>query len=235
MILLDKVAVITGASDGIGKEIALKLAEKGVNLILLARNEKRLFEVCEKAKTLGSKKCKYYVCDLTSKKAIKQTVESIKNDFSAVDILINNAGIWHTPKDISEFDVDEIETIISANLTGHIQLTSLIASILKKQKEAAIVNISSRSGYTAYAGQSVYGASKWGMTGFTEILKIDYKGTNIRVASVHQGGTNTKIFEKAGDTRDSSNYIDPKDLADVIIFILTRPKKLWIHDIRVEY
>ena len=108
---------------------------------------------------------------------------------------------------------------------------------LKRQEEAIIINDSSRSGYLAQAGQTIYAASKFGVTGFTEVLKVDLKGSNIRVAGIYQGGTNTDLFTKGGEAVDEirKTYTDPNDLADTIVFMLTRPPKLWIHDIRITY
>jgi len=84
--------------------------------------------------------------------------------------------------------------------------------------------------------QSVYCASKFGVYGFTEVLKLDLKGTNIRVAGLYQGGTNTQLFSKANELdKPLDNFTDPADLADIIVFMLTRPPKLWIHDIRITY
>ena len=128
-----------------------------------------------------------------------------------------------------------IDDVIATNLTAMIHCTQLLLPNLKKQPEAAIINISSRSGLIAPKGQSIYAASKWGVTGFTEVLKVDLKDTDIRVAGIYQGKMNTKIFEKTGDEVSTENYTNPSDLAEVIVFMLSRPSKIWLHDVRVEY
>lgn len=82
----------------------------------------------------------------------------------------------------------------------------------------------------------LYCASKYGVTGFTEVLKVDLKGSSVRVAGLYQGGTNTQMFSKANDLdKPLNDFTDPNDLADVIVFMLTRPAKIWLHDIRVTY
>ncbi len=135
-------------------------------------------------------------------------------------------------EDVSE---EEVDSVIDTDLKGMIYVTRFMLPILKRQKEAAIINDSSRSGVTAQAGQSIYSAAKWGVRGFTDVLKEDLKGTKVRVAGIYQGGTDTKMFEKSGEHFDQDKFISPEDLADVIVFMLSRPPKIWLHDVRVEY
>ena len=106
---------------------------------------------------------------------------------------------------------------------------------LKNRKESAIINVSSKSGVVPQAGQSVYTASKYGVRGFTEVLKADLKGTNVRVAGIYQSGTNTKMFEKTGEDFPIQKFTDPADLAAVIVYMLSMPERIWLHDVRVEY
>lgn len=237
MNLKNKVAVVTGASDGIGKQIAFKLASQGVTLALIARNVERLEEVRTKCLELGSSKVEIYVCDLKFKEQIKTTAEKVKSDFEKIEILINNAGIWQKVAQLEESSLENIEDVISTNLTGLVMLTNLILPELRKQ-ESSLINVSSHSGIEAKNGQSLYCASKWGVTGFTESLRLDLKESSVRVAGLYQGGTHTGLFEKANDPKDIelfSKYTKPKDLADVIVYMLSRPPQIWMHDVRVEF
>lgn len=238
MNLKDKVAIVTGASDGIGKQVALKLAKEGVSLALVARNKERLAEVKQNCLSLGSPRVETYVCDLKLKDDIKATVESIKSDFGNVQILLNIAGVWQKVGQLEEASLENIEEVISTNLIGVVMMTNLVLPILRQQEESAIINVSSHSGIEAKNGQSIYCASKWGVTGFNESLRLDLKGSNVRVAGLYQGGTRTGLFEKANDPRDAEQFdkfTEPADLADVVIFMLSRPPKIWLHDVRVEY
>lgn len=234
MNLKGKMAVVTGASEGIGKEICMKLAKEGVRLALVARSEEILKKVSKEAKRLGSPIVRVYPCDLRESSQIKITVKKIKSDFSNVNILINNAGIWQKLNPLEKLTELEVEDVVATNLTGMIHITRLLMTKLKKQKESAIINVSSRSGYSAQSGQVVYTATKYGVRGFTEVLKEDLKDTNIRVAGIYQGGVDTKMFKKVGDIFDQSHLIKPSDLAEVVVFMLSRPKQIWLHDIRVE-
>ncbi|MDP2860951.1 MAG: SDR family oxidoreductase [bacterium] len=236
MNLQNKTAIVTGASDGIGRQVALKLVEHGVNLALLGRNKARLNEVkSEIAKIDNKLKVKIYSCDIRKNGELKKTARQIFSDFKNTHVLVNVAGVWQKKLPIEDIPENIIDDVIQTNLTALIQITRLVMPNLKKQKEAAIINVSSKSGVTAQDGQSVYSASKWGVRGFTEVLKTDLKNSNVRVAGVYQSGTDTKMFEKTGEKVPSETFTNPSDLADVIVYMLSRPDKIWLHEVRVDY
>lgn len=236
MNLKNKTAIITGASDGIGKQVAIKLAEKGINLALIGRDTLRLNLVKNTIKKFNpSLKIEVYSCDIKNNSQLSKTTKRIISDFKNIHILINTAGIWQKMMPVEELPENIVDDVISTNLTSLIHVTRLAIPILKKQQEAAIINVSSKSGVTAQMGQSVYSASKWGVRGFTEVLKSDLKNTNIRVAGIYQSGTNTKMFEKTGEKVPSEKFTNPADLAEVIVYMLSRPEKIWLHEVRVEY
>ena len=234
MKLANKRVVITGASDGIGRHIALKLAAQGCQLALLGRDETRLKRVCEEARALSNTHARTYSADFLSPGAAPDVAARILKDFGGVDILINNAGIWHKAGPLETIPGDMVLATVQTNLTSAIQLTQKLLPSLRAQGEAAILNVISKSGVVAQAGQSVYTASKYGMRGFTEVLKEDEAETGVRVAGLYQSGTNTGMFAKAGEEVPNQIFTEPEDLADVVVFMLSRPAKLWMHDVRVE-
>jgi NADP-dependent 3-hydroxy acid dehydrogenase YdfG len=238
MNLKGKTAIVTGASDGLGRQIALKLAKESVSLALIARNEERLNEVKGDCLGLGSPKTEIYVCDISNIDQVKSTTQKIIADFESVDILLNIAGIWQKLNQLESISDDEIDNVININLKGLIRITKEVLPCLRRQNEAIILNVSSHSGIAAKPGQSVYAASKWGVTGFTAVLREDLKGTNIRVAGLYQGGMHTKMFEKVDDPKETElfdKFTNPKDLADIVVFMLSQPPKIWLYDVRVEY
>lgn len=236
MKLQNKTAIITGASDGIGRQVAIKLAEQRVNLALIGRDNFRLNQIKKAIKTLNSSlKVEIYSCDIRNNNQLAKTTKQIFSDFKDIHVLVNVAGIWQKIMPLEELPENVVDDVISTNLTSLIHITRLVLPILKKQQEAVIINVSSKSGVTAQVGQSVYSASKWGVRGFTEVLKTDLKNTHIRVAGVYQGGTNTKMFAKTGEKVPSEKFTNPADLADVIVYMLSRPEKIWLHEVRVEY
>lgn len=237
MDITNKNIVITGASDGLGRATAIKLAAQACNLALVSRNQSKLESLQQELSAkYPQQKFIIYPCDLCQIDQIKSTVKKILADFANIHILLNIAGVWQKMSQLEEINPETIQQVIQTNLIGLIQITNLLLPNLKQQSEAIILNDSSSSGILARAEQSVYCASKFGVYGFTEVLKIDLKSSNIRVAGVYQAGTNTQMFSKASDLgKPLNNFTDPNDLADTIVFMLTCPPKLWIHDIRITY
>lgn len=235
MTLKNKVTVITGATGGIGKEIVLRLAKEKVKLALIGRNKEKLDDVVKRASDLGSPKTIGYTCDLLDASQIDRTTRKIASDFSDIHILINIAGIWQKLNYPQDVPYDEIQMVIDTNLTSLLKVTKALIPYLKRQKEAAIINMSSRSGIQAMPGQTAYCASKWGVRGYTEVLKEDLKSTNIRVAGIYPAGVKTRILEKQGDHVSTHDFSDPKDIAEVIYFMLSQPPKIWLHDVRITY
>jgi short-subunit dehydrogenase len=227
--------IISGASDGIGKAIAVELAQNKQDLILLGRNETKLQEVMDNCKKVGSKSVLTYAFDLKNLEEIKKFAHNIQT--LVIKGIINNAGIWQKKADIDSIPEQELLDVINTNLTGLILLTQKVLPILRKTESSFIINISSRSGYLASVGQSVYAATKYGVRGFTEVLREDLKETNVRVSGIYQGGVNTQMFNKAGDVLPEeklASFIPPEELAKVIYFLISRPQNIWLPEIRIE-
>ncbi len=232
MNITNKTILISGASDGIGKSIALALSKCNVKLILLGRDEAKLSDVKNQCEANGSQ-AEYHAFDITNGAALEAAANNIKQNGS-VDVIINNAGIWHKSTPLGQLDPTLIENVIATNLTAHMQLTRLFIDDMKSQ-ETAIINIVSSAGMQGKAGRTAYAASKYGVRGFTEALRDETYGDPIRIGAVFQGGTNTQMFNKADEQMNLEKYTNPDDLADVIAFMLTRPPKLWINEVHVSY
>lgn len=226
-----KTAIITGAGDGLGQQIAMKLGKAGSHLALIGRDKKKLETT---KKMIQETKASVFVCDISDIKACKKTVEAIYKEFSSIDVLVNNAGIWHTPSPLEDIDDKLFQQVIGINFLGTIQFTKYVLPHLKSQPEAAIVNIISKSGLVSPMGQSVYAASKWGVRGFAEVLREDLKGTCIRICNVYQGGMKTAFFQKANDMRPTDKYIDPVTLADMIVSNLSHSADAWLNEIKMN-
>lgn len=232
MNIQEKTIVITGASEGIGKAIALRLAAENTQLALIARNVGKLREVAENATALGAN-VGVYPCDISNTQALNDICQRIQNDFPQTHVVINNAGIWQKQMPLDELSQRTIDEVIQTNLSALIHLTRLFLPTLRQADEAAIINVVSKSGVLAQAGQSVYSASKYGVRGFTDVLKEDLKNTHVKVAGIYQSGTKTQMFEKADDPINTDNLTRPEDLANVVAFMLQQPKNIWLHDVRV--
>jgi NADP-dependent 3-hydroxy acid dehydrogenase YdfG len=235
MQLTHKTILITGASEGIGKATALCLAAKGARVICLARNMQKLSVVVKEISQNGGL-AEAVGCDLTDTAAIHRVVDEIASKYQ-IDGLINNAGVWHKTGQLDEITDEVALTVMQTNLTGMILLTKAVLPHLRRAQEAIIINVSSRSGHSAQAGQSVYSASKYGVRGFTEVLRADLLDTPIRVAGVYQGGTNTHMFHTAGETwpvEKLQTFIPAEGLAEVIAFMAACPAQVWLPEVRVE-
>ncbi len=234
MQLAGKRVVVTGGSDGVGRHICLKLAAEGGQLAILGRNEERLAKVKAEASALGAADPQTYSVDFNEPGGVARVAAQIIDDLGGVDILINNAGIWHKTGPLDTISDDVLIATVQTNLTATMQLTQKLLPNLRSQEEAAILNVISKSGVVAQAGQSVYTATKYGMRGFTDVLKEDEAETGVRVAGLYQSGMNTGMFAKAGEDVPNHIFTEPEDLADVVVFMLSRPAKLWMHEVRVE-
>lgn len=234
MKLKGKVVLVTGGSDGIGRHICLKLAEQGCAVAILGRDAERLAAVREDCIRLGAAKAVSYACDLRIAGDIETAAAAVLSEFGGLDILINNAGIWPKVSALDEVDADVLVATVQTNLTSLMQLTRHVLPSLRVAEEGAVINIASKSGVVAQAGQAVYSATKYGVRGFTNVLKEDEKESGVRVAGVYQSGTNTEMFAKANEDVPNQIFTEPEDLADVVVFMLSRPLKIWLHDVRVE-
>lgn len=228
-----KTYLVTGASDGIGKSIALKLSEQKSNLILFGRDESKLNAVKSDCEANGSS-VTTYAFDIADNDRRNSVVDEILSRQS-VDVLINNAGIWHKVGDVTTISEEKIQEVIQVNLTAQILLTRQLLDQMRSREGTAIVNVVSKSGLVPQAGQTVYTASKYGMKGFTDVLREDTKDEPIRIAGVYQAGTSTQMFAKAGDDFEIEKFTNPDDLADVIVFMLTRPERIWLNEVHVVY
>lgn len=232
MNIVNKTVLVSGASDGIGKSIAIALAESGANLVLLGRDSEKLEAV--KVSCVGSgANVHTYAFDITDNQSLEEFATSIKQ-ITEIDVIINNAGIWHKSTPLGELEPALIQKVIATNLTAHMLLTRLFINDMKS-RETAIINIVSSAGMQGKAGRTAYAASKFGMRGFTEALRDETRANPIRIGAVFQGGTNTQMFEKADEQIQLAKYTEPNDLADVVVFMLTRPQKLWINEVQVTY
>lgn len=214
MNLKNKKVFITGATEGLGFSLAKGLIKKGCKVYGVGRNEKRIREAKMKLK---SSNFTLYTCDVSKYEQILKVVQKV----GKVDILINNAGVW-LEGSLQDFSKDKISEVIDTNLKGVIYSTKAVLDRMLKQNDGYIINIISTSGLKGRFGQSVYAASKFGVTGFTKSLQEDLKDTNIKVAGFYPGGMSTRLFEKAGTPKANKDWMNTDKVAEIVIFMLER-------------
>lgn len=202
-------ALITGGAEGLGFALAKEFLKRGASeVIICGRN----FEKLESAsKKINDPKLKIVVCDVSNPGSIEVMASSIKE----LGILVNNAGVF-LDGNLENYSDDDISKVIDSNLKGTIFVTKAFLPGMLDKKKGIIVNISSTSGLNPRLNQSVYVASKYGVTGFTDTLKLDLEGSGIKVIGVYPGGMATKLFEKSGSEIDSSEFIPTDEMAEQI-------------------
>lgn len=210
---MQKIVVITGASSGLGKEVAKLYQQKGnYTLILCGRNEKGLEEFKKDPKIT------LVVGDLTKKDTLDAIEKEVKETFgSRIDILINNAGIIYI-KPFEENTSEELDRLLDIDLKAHMLLTQRIYPYMVAQKAGHIINVNSTSGKEARANHTMYNAAKFGLTGFTNALRFEAKKHNIRVTSFHPGGMNTEFYDEMEGVPVES-YMDPKKIAEILVYL----------------
>ncbi|PIS09422.1 hypothetical protein COT75_01950 [Candidatus Beckwithbacteria bacterium CG10_big_fil_rev_8_21_14_0_10_34_10] len=222
MELKEKKILITGGTSGLGFSVAKSLIKKGCLVNVIGRSEDNIKKA---KKIISSKSFKAFKGDVRNYEEIKRITDKV----GRIDILINNAGVWLKGK-LQDYSCSKIDEIIDVNLKGVIYTTKLVLPGMIKRNEGFILNVSSTSGITPKNEQTVYCASKYGVTGFTNSLKKDLLSTNIKVAGFYPGGMKTKLFEKAGMPIKNKNWMEPDKVAKVIIFILEQDDQELIID-----
>ena len=191
-----KYAVITGASKGIGKAIAIELAKKGIPVILVARNEDLLATLCSEIAEQHRVEAHYLAIDLAKPGASVEVVNWLQQQGYEVHILVNNAGYGHSGKFIS-YSIEEYEQMMRVNMQVPVELTRLLLPALTALPEAYILNIASSAAYQAVPGLTVYAATKAFMVQFSRGLAYELRKTPVSVTVVSPGGTATDFAIRA--------------------------------------
>lgn len=224
--LKGKVAVVTGASQGIGKAIALKLASLGADIAVVFIGDTTLADnVCNECTDTYGVKAKSYNCDVSDFDAVKKTISDIKSDFGTIHILVNNAGIT---KDrlMAMMKEDDFDKVLSVNLKGAFNTIRHCTGIFIRNREGAIVNISSVSGMMGNAGQCNYSASKAGLIGLTKSVAKELAGRGVRCNAVAPGFIKTEMTEELADNPlvaaiPMGKMGDVEDVADAVAYLVT--------------
>ncbi len=208
-------AVISGASKGIGKAIAMAFAQKNINLFLTSRSEGDLDKVKQEIQLVNSNVKVYYKsCDFMLRHDIVELANSVNSIFNQVDILINNAGIF-TPGNISEEEEGKLEQHLQTNLLGAYQLTRLLLPNMISRQSGHIINMCSVASIAAYPNGSSYCISKHAFYAFSKCLREELKSKGIRVTSILPGATLTDSWSGSGFPDE--RFIEANDIAKAVV------------------
>lgn len=236
---MSKIALITGATSGIGKATAALFAENGIHLILCGRRQERLNEL---QSTLGSKtKIHTLNFDVRDKEAVANAIGSLPEDFSNIDILINNAGNAHGLDTIDEGSLEDWDAMLDINVKGLLYVSKSVISKMIAKKTGHIINIGSTAGKEVYLKGNVYCASKHAVDAINQGMRMDLNAHGIRVGAVNPGFVETEFSDvrfKGDEARAENVYkgfqaLKAEDIADIIHFVITRPYHVNIADLVV--
>ena len=218
MTLDGKVAVVTGAGRGIGKAIALGLAQSGCRVILSARTATQLQEVRREIERDGGS-ATAIPADLTHDNAVEALATESRRAYGAVDILINNAG-WGRRAPVVKINVEDLDQTLRLNLRAPILLAKRLVPDMIARNEGAVINIGSVSGKTGEASGAAYSATKFGLIGFTQSLYEEVREHGIKVAVILPGFVDTPLIPPTRQL-DRSKMIQAHDVAQTVHYILT--------------
>ncbi|WP_196888755.1 3-ketoacyl-ACP reductase [Aureivirga sp. CE67] len=227
--LKGKKALITGAGKGIGKAIALALANEGVDVALVSRTQKDVDLVAAEAEKLGVKSYAT-TANVASLESVNKAAEEIKSNFGDIDILINNAGIGRFGK-FMDLEVSQWEEVIQINLLGTYYVTRAFLPEMIEKQAGDIINISSTAGQKGAAVTSAYSASKFGVLGLTESLMQELRKHNIRVSALTPSTVATDMALDLNLTDGNPERVmQPEDIAELIIAQLKLNRRVFIKE-----
>jgi NADP-dependent 3-hydroxy acid dehydrogenase YdfG len=231
----ERVAVITGASSGIGEATARALAADGHRVALLARRAERIQAL---ASELGTGAIAIEA-DVTERDSLVAAAQRVEDELGGADILVNNAGVMLTAPFTSD-QREEHRRMVETNLLGAMTATEVFLDQLRAGNGGDLVNVSSVAGRVAPAGFAAYAATKWGMNGWSEALRVELQ-PDIRVTVVEPGAIGTELSDHithAESQRAAKEVLDwsipPSDIADVIAFAVSRPQRVTLNEILVR-
>ena len=216
--LTNKKAIIAGASRGIGRALALKLAGEGADVHLIARSRQQLAELTDRINEAGHK-ATYYTGDLTQKKDVTRIIEKIG---VPVDILVNNAGTGIF-KPVEEFTEEDWDTVMSVNVKATFLTSQAIIPIMKEQKDGIILTIASDSSKFTFPEGSLYCASKFAQEGFTNAMRKELRKFGIRVKTIYPGFTDTPFHDHLRSKAEREGFMKPEDVASAAVHLLKAP------------
>lgn len=238
---MNKIALITGATSGIGEATAHRLAADGYSLILTGRREERLDDVSTQIAEKYEVDILTLCFDVRDREEVEEAINLIPEEFLPIDVLINNAGLASGLSLIQDGDIDDWEEMIDTNIKGLLYITRHIAPMMAARKQGHIVNIGSIAGLYAYEKGNVYCATKFAVNALSQSLRVDLLKDHVKVTEVKPGMVETEfsLVRFHGDqakAENAYNGLQPlkgEDIANVISWVLSQPAHVNINDIVV--
>lgn len=232
-----KIALISGATSGIGRASALALAKEGYDIIACGRREEKLKSLGEEV--VDTVRFIALVFDIRKKEEVSQAIDSLSDEWLSIDVLINNAGNAHGLDPIHEGNVEDWDAMIDINLKGLLYLSRKVIPGMVEREKGQIINIGSTAGKEVYLNGNVYCASKHAVDALTKGMRMDLNPYGIKVMAIHPGSTETEfslVRFKGDERRAASVYegfqpLKAEDIAEIVAFAVTRPPHVVMADV----
>jgi len=230
--LAGKVAIVTGASRGIGRAISVVLAQETATIVLAARSIQQLQITAEQVTKAGGEAHTVHV-ELTEEQSIRNLIQVTGEKLGRLDILVNNAGVTHSAP-LEQTSSDDWQRCISINATAPFILCREALPLLKKSQAAHIINIASVVGVKGYPLQSAYTASKHALRGMTISLAEELRGSNIRVHVLCPGGVDTDMVDRVRPDIAKDELIKPEEIAELVLYLVTHKGNAVVDELRIR-
>lgn len=233
--LTGKVALVTGASAGIGQAAARALAREGAKVVITARRQERLEQLAAEVKKLGSEAV-FVAGDAREEKTAVAAVEAALKSFGRIDVLIANAGMG-VYKTLVETSAAEYDTMMDSNMRSSWLLARHVAPVMIQQKDGLMLFVSSMAGVYGFAGEATYCATKFAQVGFAQGLDKELRPHGIKVGTINPGGVKTEFALGTGRNDKmiaESGWLEADDVAEAILFACTQPKASRIIQIQMR-
>lgn len=234
-----KTVLVTGATSGIGKATARAFAKNNYKVIICGRREDRLSELQEEL--LHRTQVTSLLFDVRSYNDVQRAIDSLPADFANIDILINNAGNAHGLDFIQDGDIDDWDAMVDINVKGLLYVSKVIIPKMVDRRSGQIINIGSTAAKEVYPKGNVYCATKHAVDALTEGMRMDLNPYGIRVGAIHPGMVETEFsevrfkgdVERAAQVYTGFDVLQPEDIADTILFVVSRPAHVNIADLMI--
>jgi len=230
--LLDKTALVTGAGRGIGRAIALALADAGCHIAALARSEAEIAETARLVRQRG-RRAVAIRCDVAAPDDIARAHREVEAALGPTDILVNNAGFL-VIQPILETSLGDFEQTLAVNLRATFLFCQAVLPGMIERGGGTVLNVASTSSKRWYVGQGAYCAAKHGVLGLTKVLAEEMKPHNIRVSAICPGGVNTRMVREERDDIVPEEWMDPEDIGRLAVFLATLPPKAAIDEVVIR-
>lgn len=231
-LLAGRVAIVTGASRGIGRAISIALARESATVVLAARSAQHLRETSERVTQAGGK-AHIVTTELTDEESIKTLVKEVAGRFGRLDVLVNNAGITHSAY-LEETTTEDWERLMWVNSRAPFILCREALPLLRKSDRGYIINIASVVGVKGYPQQSAYTSSKHALRGMTISLAEELRGTNIRVHLLCPGGVDTDMVARVRPDIAKDELIKPEELAELVHYLVTHKGNAVVDELHIR-